>query len=169
MYPLLLHMYLIFTNFWASCGIKSGIYDGFIDLKPLLLDFSSSKTYKSTLIMVLIPYILFFSNFWVLRDIKSGIYVVKVVYMMVLSIWSRFYSISRHQKYINWHQSWCYTIYFIFSNFRVSRGIKSGTYVVKVVYIMMVLSIWNRFYSISRHQKHINRHHSWYLSIKLGI
>ena len=45
---------------------------------------------------------------------------------------------------------------------------KSGICVAKVAY-MMVLSNWNHFYSIPRHQKHINRHQSWYLSIKLAI
>ena len=68
---------------WHLCG-KSGIYDGFIDLKTLLFDFSSSKTYKSILIMVLY-HIFYFSNLRVSRSIKSGIYVVKVVYMMFLS------------------------------------------------------------------------------------
>ena len=62
---------------------------GFIDLKPLLLDILLSKTYyKSTSVMVFIPYNIFdFFQFPGLAwHTKWHLYMVKVVYMMVLSI-----------------------------------------------------------------------------------
>ena len=128
---------------------KSGIYVakmvlyrfGFIDLKPLLLDILSSKTYyKSTSVIVFIPYNIFdFFQFPGLAwhtNLQSGIYVVKGVYIYIydgfIDLKPLFISrqISGHQKHIiNRQRSWClYHIYLIFSNFRVSRGIQSGIY-----------------------------------------